>query len=390
MRIAYPFGEHLGYDRARFFQTVRTVSGLTQAGCRVSFIVGRMEGLENRLSQLGLEPDPHLEVIPVTMRQPGPGAKVRWSSNRIFAGSVLKVLPKLDVNLIFSRHTNLLNFLLKKHLKFPIVYEVHEISWRMAKDHGARIRRWQEIRDQEEKVFHRAAGLVCTSPSLARYLWGEINPEAEILVAANPVPDTFFEAERRPDSAGPRVIYVGQFWPWKGVDTLIQAMALIKDARLILLGGEPGSEDWKRIARLVEELNLKDRVEFEGFAPQMKVIDELSRATVAVVPAPGGDEMSRDFTSPLKLFEYLAAGTPVVATDVPSINQLVTNEHEVLLVPPDDPAALGACLERLLEDQALAKRLGQTGRQWAKAYTSLERGRKLKEFFERIVVKQGS
>jgi glycosyltransferase involved in cell wall biosynthesis len=390
VRIAYPFGEHLGYDRARFFQTVRTVSGLARAGCGVAFIVGQAAGLEDRLEKLGLEPDPNLEVIPVTMRQPGPGEKVRWSSNRIFARSALNALVKLDINIVFARHVKLLKYLIKKHVMIPLVYEVHEISWRMAKDQGSPIKRWQEIKDREEKVFGQAAGLVCTSPGLARYLQEEIKPQAEILVAPNPVPDAFFQAPRRSDQASPRVIYVGQFWPWKGVDTLVQAVALTQNARLVLLGGEPGGPDRERLNDLVAELNLKERVEFHGFEPQVKVIDELSRAAVAVVPAPGGDEMSRDFTSPLKLFEYLAAGTPVVATDVPSINQLVKNEGEVLLTPPDDPAAMANRLERILEDQALAERLGQAGRKWARAYTSLERGRKLKEFFQRIMGTRGS
>jgi glycosyltransferase involved in cell wall biosynthesis len=384
VKIAYPFGEHLGYDRARFFQTVRTVSGLAAAGCRVAFIVGRMEGLDTRLAQLGLERGPNLEVVPVTMRQPGPDEKLRWSSNRIFFRSTVKALVNIDVDIVLGRHAKLLNYLIKKRTKNLMIYELHELSWRTTRDAGAPEKTWRKIRKREENVCRKAAGLVCTSPGLAKYVRDEMAVKAPILVAPNPVPDSFFAVKRQPDPAQRRVVYAGQFFPWKGVDTLVQAMVYTENARLVLLGGEEGTEDWKRIVNLVDRLNLTSRVELKGFTPQVRVIDELSRATVGVVPAPAGDEMSRDFTSPLKLFEYLAAGTPVIATDVPAINQLVRHNHEVLLSPPDDARAMATCINTLLEDQKLGERLSHRGREWARSYTSLERGRKLMAFFKQI------
>jgi len=259
----------------------------------------------------------------------------------------------------------------------------------MARQRGAPEKRWQRLEAREEKVARNAAGLVCTSPGLADFVRHELAPEAAVLVAPNPVAPGFF-VERRASPGPPRVIYVGQFYPWKGLDLLIEAFQEIREARLIVLGGEAGSEDWRRIEDLIQRLNLQGRVELQGFVPQNKVIDEVSRASVAVVPAPGQDEMSREFTSPLKLFEYLAAGAPVVAADVPSINQLVTHEVQAMLVPPDDPAALAEGINRLLEDRDLAERLGEAGRAWARAHTPLERGRNLKSFFSDVVGERSS
>lgn len=384
MRIAYPFGEHLDYDRARFFQTARTVSGLAQAGCEVDFIVGRMKGLEQRLDELGLTENSNLRVIPVTMRQPGPGSLFRISSNKIFFRATLKVIQKLQVTLLFSRHPKLSEYMINKGLGSRVVHEIHEIAWRMAKQRGAPEKRWRRLKDREEIVGRGAAGLVCTSPGLADFVRHELAPKAEVLVAPNPVAPGFF-VERQESPSPPRVIYVGQFFPWKGLDLLIEAFPKIREARLIVLGGEAGTEDWRRIENLIQRLNLVGRVELHGFVSQSEVVREVSRASVAVVPAPGQDEMSREFTSPLKLFEYLAAGAPVVAADVPSINQLVTNEVQALLVPPDDPSAMARGINRLLEEKGLAERLGDAGRAWARAHTPLERGRNLKEFFTGIL-----
>ncbi|MBU0516732.1 MAG: glycosyltransferase family 4 protein [Proteobacteria bacterium] len=384
MRIAYPFGEHLDYDRARFFQTARTVSGLAQAGCRVDFIVGRTKGLEMRLEELGLEGDPNLKVIPVAMRQPGPGDVFRISANKVFFRATLKVILKAQVDLVFSRHPKLSDYLIKKGLGRRLVHEIHEIAWRMAKHTGSPEKHWRRLKDREVRVARAAAGLVCTSPGLADFVKHELAPGAEVLVAPNPMAPGFF-VERQEAAGPPRVIYVGQFFPWKGLDLLIEAFGGVREARLIVLGGEAGTDDWQRIEDLIRKLNLEARVELHGFVPQSEVIDEVSRATVAVVPAPGQDEMSREFTSPLKLFEYLAAGAPVVAADVPSINQLLGHKAQALLVPPDDPLALARGINRLLEDQDLASRLGEAGRNWARAHTPLERGRNLKLFFSRLL-----
>jgi glycosyltransferase involved in cell wall biosynthesis len=72
------------------------------------------------------------------------------------------------------------------------------------------------------------------------------------------------------------------------------------------------------------------------------------------------------------LLEALAAGTPVVATDVPGTNEIVRHEREALLVPLDDPVALAAALERLLTDEALARSLGSRGRERVAETFSLE------------------
>jgi glycosyltransferase involved in cell wall biosynthesis len=79
--------------------------------------------------------------------------------------------------------------------------------------------------------------------------------------------------------------------------------------------------------------------------------------------------ISERYTSPLKLFEYLAMGRPIVASDLPSIREVLTDSRTALLVPPGDPQALAGALSRLAGDRALARALGRASLALAADFT---------------------
>src|SRR5258706_1846459 len=90
------------------------------------------------------------------------------------------------------------------------------------------------------------------------------------------------------------------------------------------------------------------------------------------LPNPDG---TRFFGSPTKLFEYMAMGKGIVASDLEQIGEVLETERTALLVPPADPAALGAALSRLIADSALRERLGSEGRGAALARPTWGRNR---------------
>jgi len=94
--------------------------------------------------------------------------------------------------------------------------------------------------------------------------------------------------------------------------------------------------------------------------------------------------MSRYFTSPLKLFDYMAAGVPIVASDLPALREVLTDEENALLVPPGEPDGLARAIERLLGDPALADCL--RGRAFADvaAYTWDRRAERIIEAAGRV------
>src|SRR5690606_19885917 len=92
--------------------------------------------------------------------------------------------------------------------------------------------------------------------------------------------------------------------------------------------------------------------------------------------------ISERYTSPLKLFEYLALGRAIVASDLPAIREVLTHDVDALLVPPGDAAALAAAIGRLADDAALRTRLGAAARARAAAFTWAARAERLEAALE--------
>src|SRR5690606_28470778 len=78
--------------------------------------------------------------------------------------------------------------------------------------------------------------------------------------------------------------------------------------------------------------------------------------------------ISDRYTSPLKLFEYMAAGRPIVASDLHALREVLRHDENALLVAPDSPAALAEALRRLIDGRELSRRLAQRARQDAAEY----------------------
>jgi glycosyltransferase involved in cell wall biosynthesis len=183
------------------------------------------------------------------------------------------------------------------------------------------------------------------------------------------VPNGVDTARVLPAQSEPRgaftVGFVGTLKPWHGLRTLVDAFARLAatapDSRLLIVGDGPEAATVRGRA---EALGLRDRVELAGARAPADVPALLHRMHVAVAPYP------RDpgtYFSPLKVFEYLAAGLPVVASRVGQVAQLITDESDGVLVPPDDPAALADALLALRSDPVRRARLGASARRTAVA-----------------------
>jgi glycosyltransferase involved in cell wall biosynthesis len=130
------------------------------------------------------------------------------------------------------------------------------------------------------------------------------------------------------------------------------------------------------LERLIAELGLTDRVTLHG--PVADVPAFLSTLDVAVLPS-RAEGMSN------AVLEYMAAGRPVVATDVGANRQLLSGGEYGVLVPPGDPAALAGGIGRLLADPAAASLLAAAGR-WhvQRNYSRDAMRRRFEEFYERL------
>jgi glycosyltransferase involved in cell wall biosynthesis len=151
-------------------------------------------------------------------------------------------------------------------------------------------------------------------------------------------------------------------YPWKGAGLVVDVAARVPDAWAVIVGGQTnGTADDPDITALAEQaraLGVADRVELRGHVPYERVPAALAEASVALLPLPD-EPVARLFTSPLKLFDYMAAGVPIVASDLPSLREVLRDGENALLANAGDADAFAAAVRRLLADRSLADRLGR-------------------------------
>ena len=166
------------------------------------------------------------------------------------------------------------------------------------------------------------------------------------------------------DQRAPFVIgFVGTLKPWHGVEVLVEAFARLArtddGTRLRLVGDGPQRA---AIAAQAERLGVADRVDLVGAVAPERMPEELARMDLAVAPYP---QLPDFYFSPLKLYEYLAAGLPVVASDIGPVGEVLDGGHLGVLVTPGDMTELAAALAGLRSDAALRAELGDLGRRAA-------------------------
>ena len=159
------------------------------------------------------------------------------------------------------------------------------------------------------------------------------------------------------------VTYIGQLQTMgmaKGVETLVEALVPLPGTMLAIVGGPETAvaglrRDWR------ERGGAAERFLAPGQVPAARVPLYLAASDVGVLPFPYTRHFAQ-FASPMKLFEYMAAGCAIVASDLPSLREILREGETALFTPPGDVVALRAALGRLYEDPALTERLGQTAR----------------------------
>ena len=209
-----------------------------------------------------------------------------------------------------------------------------------------------------ERFTWRAATRVLLVTGVLRDVIAEAGvPREHITVVPNGiVPERFPLPGPRPADGPVMLGFVGFIRAWHGLDTVVAGMARQSDGppvSLTVVGDGPAREDLEAQAAA---LSIAGRVRFTGLVPHEQVPGLVGGFDIALQPK------VTPYASPLKIFDYMAAGCAIVAPDQPNIREILRHEETALLFDPDDAGAMWQAIHRLTQDTALRQRLGEAAR----------------------------
>ncbi len=281
---------------------------------------------------------PHLdwiERVPASL-QFLPARAQEWSFSRRAARWVERELPRA---IVLSREVEAALALLRRGVVRDVFLELHRVP-------GGRLRRsWLRA------AAERARGIVAISGGVRDDLLAEGVPPERITVEHDGYEARRFEGlpDRRAARAAlgladdkPLVVYTGGLMAWKGVDVLVEAARRTPGIEYAIAGGTESD-----VARLRDRARGLANVRIDGFRAPGDVAQYLAAADVGVVPNRSEPAISARYTSPLKVFEAMACGLPLVVSDLPSLREIL-GADDAFFVAPDDPEALAEGVRRAL------------------------------------------
>jgi glycosyltransferase involved in cell wall biosynthesis len=388
VRILYFADIRFPLERANGIQTMETCHALGKRGHQVRLVVkpDTQSPPRDPYAFYGLPRTPELGIEQANAPA-GAGmiARVGYLSftfGRAFGAARADVLMTRDLGVASAL------IKMPAGMRAPVVYESHgyapEVAAALpdllATAKPASASKLKRLAAREELVWKRADGYVTITAALARDLEGRFGSRERLAIVPDgmraPGPVTPLPQE-------PIAAYAGHLYAWKGVDIFLRALAQLPAVRGLVVGGHEAEPDLARVRALAQELGIAERVTFAGLVEPSRVAGHLATARVLVLPNPAS-AISTNYTSPLKLFEYMAAGRAIVASDLPSIREVLTHEESGLLVEPGEPSALAAAIERLMVDGALAARLSRAAHARSAEYTWARRAERLEALFAEV------
>ncbi len=302
--------------------------------------------------------------------------------NGVFFRACRKAVESLRPGVLWLRSDKLAAYFAEKleARRRPLVYEAHLIGELWAQDRKAGAQAARKLARIERAVYAGSRGVAAITQGLLDEIKARFGFEGPTAVVPSAV-DTELFIPCWNGGDGRTVAYVGTLQFWKGLDTLLDALALAPALRLRIIGGG-SDEEQARLAARIKTLGLQERVELSGRLPQHRLPGALASVACAVHPLPPEHSIAARFTSPLKLFEYMALGLPIVASDLPSVREALTDGTNARLFKPGQPKALAAALQELCSNTKLAARFGEQAGRDSRHYSYEARARRLLALFE--------
>jgi glycosyltransferase involved in cell wall biosynthesis len=361
MRIAYVCADRgvpVFGQKGCSIHVQEVIAGLIAQGARVDLFATRLEGDPPS----GLE-NVRLHALPAVPRVDG--ATREQAALAANHGLQTALLEEGPFELVYERYSlwSFAGMVSARAMGIPGLLEVNSPLILEEEGHRGLSDRAGAER-VAERAFGAASALIAVSEEVGAYLENFPEARGRIYIVPNGVNPERFPEHQEPALPAPpgtfTVGFVGKVRPWHGIPVLIDAFEMFHGreprSRLLIIGEVP------ELASLMADLSargLRDVVQFTGPVAPSQVPGLLASMDVAVAPYPNESEF---YFSPLKVYEYMAAGLPVIASRVGQLARLIEHDVNGLFCPPGDPVALATALGRLRHEPALGLRLGRAAR----------------------------
>lgn len=396
MKIVYFAPTELPNRKSHSVQILQTAHALARLGNQVEVIATKMRGSEaDVLAAYGLDPHPNFELRRFSRRF---RKFNKWHSRRfrlLLFAKMLRDRAGERETVYYTRGTERVLQLigsmapLAKFLGIPIVYELHAIQYLDLSDEhrgrygeGDALEKYIQKRHRlETGAYRRLRGIISISSVLDNLIREHFNYQGPILRARS--------ALKIPEESPPAlegrewdISFVGGLYEFNGVDILVKAMTDLPGRQLhILGGGEEGDEE--RIRNSIRLAGVEDRVHLLGFRPHAEALAAMRQSKVLVAPLLRTGRVDRaSWSSPGKIFEYMAAGAAIVASRIDCLQEVLQDEENAFLVEPNSAEALARGIRKALEEKELAQSVADQAVKEAQDYTFDKRAAKIDEFLK--------
>lgn len=357
-------------EKAHGLQIMQNCEAFADAGCDVTLWVARrwntreMRAIVDPFAYYGIRANfkvrsiPCIDIFPLFPPESA-GARLAFYLLQLscaLASLLLLLFTRADI--FYSRDAFILGLFARLKPSAALAYEAHQFP---ASGRGAAL---------QAHVVSRVGSVIAITPRLREDLIRQRGADpARVIVAHDGIRRRRFadipgKAAARQQVGWPQdafiVGYLGRLHTIgmdKGVGTLVEAMAANEGACLALVGGPDDMAESLRRKWLGLGLRA-DGFLYAGHVPPDEAPRYISAFDVCAMPHPPTAQFSR-YTSPLKLFEYMAAGRAIVASDLPAWSDVVADGQTALLLPPEDVTAWSEAISRLRRDRDLRASLGE-------------------------------
>jgi glycosyltransferase involved in cell wall biosynthesis len=280
----------------------------------------------------------------------------------------------------------------KKRFGYKTLFEVNGLPSIELKFHypGLDPELLSKIKEQEIATLHLSDAIICPSRVTRDYIASLGLNRSLITIIPNGVSALDFLASPLParDDRVPVMLYIGTLADWQGLDIVVNALPRILERHAIRLHivGRGRSRQRKMLAKQIRKLGIEDHVIVQPAVPHHEIPALIAKSDICVAPLGLNDRNVTQGACPIKVLEYMAAGRPLLASNMPIVRELVREDVDALLFSPNDPDELARQVLTLLNDFELSKRLAESASKRAlEKFTWHEAQKKLEKVYEKLL-----